>query len=168
MRGPQCDDQSTVRTTLTVCADAHGGDGDGNGVGPGGSAGAAARAAGTSAAAAARASAGAGATGDAQAENRQKHDELKDFASPANRERQKQQAAGERQDAPNAGPAGYHSGFRDAPVTPLVEISTRTLPCTPALSVSVVGLKRQSAFAGSVPQAKVKVPLEPVGERTSV
>ena len=43
-----------------------------------------------------------------------------------------------------------------------------TLPCTPALSVSVVGLKRQSAFVGSVPQAKVNVPLVQLGVITSV
>jgi hypothetical protein len=38
------------------------------------------------------------------------------------------------------------------------EIPTVTLPVTPPFSVSVLGLKRQIAFAGSVPHAKVKVP----------
>ncbi len=50
----------------------------------------------------------------------------------------------------------------------VVEISTSTLPWTPALSVSVLGLKRQSASVGSVPQAKVNVPLAPEGVMTSV
>ena len=59
-------------------------------------------------------------------------------------------------------------GFSRRAWAAVVEISTRTLPCTPALSVCVVGLKRQSAFVGSVPQAKVKVPLEPIGVRTRV
>ena len=59
-------------------------------------------------------------------------------------------------------------GLSRRTVVLLVEISTRTLPCTPEFSVSVEGLKRQSASLGSVPQAKVKVPLEPVGVRTSV
>ena len=49
-----------------------------------------------------------------------------------------------------------------------VEISTATLPCTPALSVSLAGLKRQSAFAGSVPQEKANVAPEPAGEMTRV
>jgi len=42
-----------------------------------------------------------------------------------------------------------------------VEISTVTFPVTPALSVSVVGLNAQTAFAGRVPHCSVKVPRDP-------
>jgi hypothetical protein len=41
-----------------------------------------------------------------------------------------------------------------------VEISTVTFPVTPALSVSVVGLKVHSTCDGRVPHWKVKVPAE--------
>jgi hypothetical protein len=44
---------------------------------------------------------------------------------------------------------------------PPVDISTVTFPVTPPLSVSVAGLKRHSAFAGSVPHTNANVPCEP-------
>jgi hypothetical protein len=50
----------------------------------------------------------------------------------------------------------------------LVEISTSTFPCTPALNDSLLGLKLQIAFAGKVPQAALNVPFDPLGVITSV
>jgi hypothetical protein len=42
-----------------------------------------------------------------------------------------------------------------------VEISTVTFPTTPLASVSVAGLKVQTAFAGRVPHRKPNVPCDP-------
>ena len=43
-----------------------------------------------------------------------------------------------------------------------VEICAVTLPAAPALTVSLAGVNRQIAFAGSVPHCKVNAPCDPL------